>query len=392
MSQKPLSGIKVIDFTRLFAGPFCTMLLADLGADVVKIESPDGDPIRVQGPPFYDGKSMGFIAVNRNKRSIVLDTKNPDQRAVARRLALEADVLVENFRPGVMDRMGLGYGELSAERPSLVYAAMSGMGATGPLKDKGAFDLTIQAEAGYMSLTGERDGSPIKLGTSVFDLVCGQYAMSAILAALYQREQTGRGQRIETSLYEGLVTYLVDAGAEWLLAGQLRRKWGSEHVSNVPYKAFQGSDGWIVIGAAVQRLYEALVGVLGRPDLATDERFATMRDRVVNRDELYAILDAEVSKWKIDELAARLDAANVPCSPVNTLDRVFEHPQTVARDMLVKVRKEDGGEMPMIGSGVKFERFDITEGWREPPALGAHTDEVLREWLGMSDGPRKVAS
>lgn len=391
MTHKPLSGIKVADFTRLFAGPFCTMLLADLGADVVKIESPDGDPIRAQGPPFYDGASMGFIAVNRNKRSIVLNTKLEEQRDVARKLALEADVVVENFRPGVMDRMGLGYADLSAQNPRLVYAAMSGMGATGPLKDKGAFDLTIQAEAGYMSLTGERDGSPIKLGTSAFDLVCGQYALSAILAALYDRERTGRGQRVETSLFEGVVSYLVDAGAEWLLAGQLRRKWGSEHVSNVPYKAFEGADGWIVIGAAVQRLYDSLVQVLGRPELATDERFKTMRDRVANRDALYEILDAEVRKWPIGQLADKLDEAGVPCAPVNTLDKVFEHPQSLARDMLVKVRKGDGGEMPMIGSAMKFEHFDIAAGWHEPPALGSHTDEVLRDWLGMTDGQREAS-
>lgn len=391
MPNKPLSHIKVVDFTRLFAGPFCTMLLADLGADVVKIESPKGDPIREQGPPFYDGKSMGFIAVNRNKRSIVLDTKKEEEREIARKLALEADVLVENFRPGVMDRMGLGYDQLATENPGLVYAAMSGMGATGPLKNKGAFDLTIQAEAGYMSLTGERDGSPIKLGTSAFDLVCGQYAMSAILAALLDRERTGKGQRIETSLFEGLVTYLVDAGAEWLLAGQLREKWGSEHVSNVPYKAFAGEDGWIVIGAAVQGLYESLVQVLGRPELIEDERFATMRGRVVHRDELYGILDAEVIKWKVDELAAQLDEAGVPCAPVNSLDRVFAHPQTLAREMLVNVRKEDGGEMPMIGSAVKFQNFQVTEGWHEPPALGAHTDEVMGDWLGDAAG-QKTAS
>ncbi len=393
MSKKPLEGIKVVDFTRLFAGPFCTMLLADLGADVVKIESPEGDPIRTQGPPFYDGKSMGFIAVNRNKRSIVLNTKNEDEREIAHKLALEADVLVENFRPGVMDRMGLGYETLSKENPRLVYAAMSGMGATGPMKDKGAFDLTIQAEGGYMSLTGERDGSPIKLGTSAFDLVCGQYATTAILTALYERERTGKGQRVETSLFEGIVTYLVDAGAEWLLAGQLRRKWGSEHVSNVPYKAFEGSDGYIVIGAAVPRLFTSFCEVLGRPDIATDARFRTMQDRVVNRDTLYEILDAEVAKWSIDELADKLDAANVPCAPVNTLDRVFEHPQTVARDMLVHATKADGSEMPMIGSAMKFERFKVTDGWREPPALGQDTESVLAEWLGEGvKAPAKAAS
>jgi succinate--hydroxymethylglutarate CoA-transferase len=384
MQDKPLRGVKVADFTRLFAGPFCTMLLADLGADVVKIEAPEGDPIRHQGPPFYDGKSMGFLAVNRNKRSVVLDAKDPKQLALTRQLAEKADIVVENFRPGVMERMGLGYAELSAKNPRQIYASISGMGATGPLRDKGAFDLTIQAEGGFMSLTGEPDGAPIKLGTSVFDLVCGQYALSAILTALYQRERTGRGSYVETSLFEGLVSYLVDAGLEWLLMGNLRPKWGSEHASNVPYKAFKAADGWIVIGAAVQRLYEALLKVLGRTDLLQDARFTTMKDRVTHRKELYAILDAEVAKWSVAELAAKLDAANVPCAPVNTMEGVFKHPQTLARNMRVEARKQDGTTMPMIGSAIKFRDFDISSEWTAPPALGEHTEEVLSDWLGLA--------
>lgn len=383
MAHKPLNGIKVVDFTRMFAGPFCAMLLADLGADVVKIESPDGDPIRHQGPPFYDKESMSFMAVNRNKRSVVLNAKQPEDLKIIHQLVDQADIIVENFLPGVMERMGLGYDEVSKRRPQLIYAAMSGMGATGPLHDKKAFDLTIQAEAGFMSLTGEPEGQPIKLGTSVFDLVCGQYATNAIVTALYQRTQTGRGCRVETSLYEGLVSFLVDAGMEWLLMNNLRAKWGSEHASTVPYKAFKAKDGWIVIGAAVQRLYETFVEILGRADLATDPRFITLKGRVSNRAELYGILDAEVAKWPMAELAAKLDAAGVPCALVNTMKEVFEHPQTKARDMLVKIRKPDGSEMPMIGSAMKFSTFDITADWTAPPALGQHTGEVLEQWLGI---------
>ena len=384
MTDKPLKGIKVVDFTRMFAGPFCTMLLADLGADVVKIESPDGDPIRHQGPPFYDKESMSFLAVNRNKRSIVLNAKQPDDLAIIHKLVAEADVIVENFLPGVMDRMGLSYAEVAKKHPRLVYASMSGMGATGPQRDKKAFDLTVQAEAGFMSLTGERGGQPIKLGTSVFDLVCGQYATSAILAAILQRKTTDKGCLIETSLFEGLVTFLVDAGMEWLLTNKLRDKWGSEHVATVPYKAFKAKDGWIVIGGSVQRLYETFMNILGRDDLATDPRFATLKDRVSNRVTLYEILDAEVEKWPMAELAEKLDAAGVPCALVNTMKEVFEHPQTAARNMLLKIPKTDGGEMPMIGSAMTFNTFDITEGWTAPPALGQHTDEILNEWLGIA--------
>lgn len=392
MNNKPLEGVRVLDFTRMFAGPFCAMLLADLGADVVKVEAPEGDPIRMQGPPFYDGHSMGFLAVNRNKRSIVLNTKEKRDRELAFALACKADVVVENFRPSVMGRMGLGYKDLSAKNPRIIYASLSGMGATGPFKDKGGFDLTVQAEGGYMSLTGERDGKPIKLGTSAFDLICGQYAMGAIMTALFDRERTGRGHRIETSLFEGVVSFLVDAGLEWLLTGNQRRKWGSEHSSSVPYKAFEAADGWIVIGAGVDRLYENLVRVLGRAELIADPRFNTLRGRVSHRDELYAILDAEVRKWRVDDLIGKLEDAGVPSAPVNTMERVFKHPQALARGMQVIAPKAGGGEMPLIGPAVKYENFNVAAGWTAPPKIGQHTKEVLKDWLGIEASDGTVAA
>jgi len=381
MLEKPLSGIRVLDFTRMFAGPFCTMLLGDLGADVVKIEAPEGDPIRAQGPPFFEGESMSYLAVNRNKRSIVLDMKREDDKATARALALKADVIVENFRPDVMGRLGVGYESVCAENPGVIYAAMSGMGATGPLRDKGAFDLTIQAEGGYMSLTGEAEGTPIKLGTSAFDLICGQYAMGAITTALYARERTGRGQKIETSLLEGMVSFLVDAGVEYLTMGTLRPKWGSEHPNNVPYKAFAAADGWIVVGAGAQHLYEGFVRVLKREDLAVDPRFRTLRDRVTNRAALYRILDEVVAQWKVEELVAALDAAGVPCAPVNDVAAVFRHPQVIERGMLQTVPRADGSQVPTIGPAAKFSSVDITQDWKAPPRLGEHGAEVLRDWL-----------
>jgi succinate--hydroxymethylglutarate CoA-transferase len=382
MSAKPLNGIKVLDFTRLFAGPFCTMLLGDLGADVVKIEAPEGDPIRAQGPPFHKGFSFSFLAANRNKRSIVIDMKAPDGKALARRLALTADVIVENFRPGVMDRLGLGYDDLAAERPGLIYAAMSGLGSDGPYKDVGAFDLTIQAEGGYMSLTGQRGGQPIKLGTSAFDLICGQYAMGAIATALFARERTGRGQRIETSLFESEITFLVDAGMEYLTTGVSRGKWGSEHANLVPYKAFEASDGWVVIGAGNQNLFEAFMKVIGRTDLAADPKFARLADRVANRDALYAILDQEVGGWTVAALVAGLSAAQVPCSPVNNMQQVFTHPQALHRGMVQKVEHPEYGELSVIGPAVKYGDFDVTENWQAPPLLGEHAEQILGEWLG----------
>lgn len=378
---RPLSGIRVLDFTRLFAGPFCTMLLGDLGADVVKVESPEGDPIRHQGPPFHAGHSMSFLACNRNKRSIVLDLRQPADKAIALELADAADIVVENFRPGVMERLGLGYAALSARAPRLIYASLSGMGADGPSKDVGAFDLTIQAEAGYMSITGDRSGKPVKLGTSAFDLVCGQYAMGAITTALYARERTGKGQRIETSLFESQITFLMDAAMEYLVTGRIRGKWGSEHSSLVPYKAFEAADGWIVIGAGMQNLFAGFLRVLGREELAGDPRFATLDARNRSRGELYAILDAEVRRWPVADLLARLHAEDVPASPVNDMAQVFAHPQAQHRGMRRALTHPDYGEVPTIGPAVKYGGFEITEGWTAPPNLGEHRAAVLRDWL-----------
>jgi succinate--hydroxymethylglutarate CoA-transferase len=385
MSQrKPLTGIKVLDFTRLFAGPFCTMLLGDLGADVAKVEAPEGDPIRQQGPPFYKNHSFSFLAANRNKRSIIVEMKSPEGKALVRKLALAADVIVENFRPGVMKRLGLDYQSLAAERPGLIYVSMSGFGGDGPYSEIGAFDLTIQAEGGYMSLTGERNGEPIKLGTSAFDLVCGQYAMGAVMTALFDRTRTGKGQLIETSLFEGEISFLVDAGMQYLTTGVSKGKWGSEHAQLVPYKAFEASDGWVVIGAGVQNLFERLLGVLGRGDLVTDARFAELSGRVTNRDALYEILDREVRRFAVADLVRKLGDAQVPCSPINNMEQVFNHPQALHRGMVQKVEHADYGALSVIGPAVKYSGFDIASEWQAPPLLGEHTEAVAKDWLGDS--------
>jgi succinate--hydroxymethylglutarate CoA-transferase len=384
--MKPLDGVRVADFTRLYAGPFCTMLLGDLGADVVKIEEPRaGDPIRAQGPPFHHGQGMSFLAANRNKRSVAVDVRKPEGREIARALALRADVVVENFRPGVMERLGLDYAGLAGANPGLIYASLSGFGADGPAQARGAFDLTIQAEAGYMSITGERGGAPIKLGTSAFDLVCGLYAKGAIAAALFQRTRTGRGQRIETSLLEAEVSFLVNAAMEYLLTGRNPEKWGSEHAQVVPYKAFRTADGWLVIGAGVQGLFESFVEVLGRDDLIGDERFATPAARVANRDQVYAVLDDEVRRWGTADLAKRLTAAGVACSPVNDMAGVFTHPQVLHRGMLRHLEHPVYGRVPTLGPAVKYSGSDVAAGWTAPPAVGEHTRAVLQQWLELAD-------
>jgi crotonobetainyl-CoA:carnitine CoA-transferase CaiB-like acyl-CoA transferase len=388
--QKPLAGLKVIDFTRVFAGPYCSMLLADLGADVVKVELPgEGDPLRSQGPPFHHGIGITFLATNRNKRSMTLDMGTDEGKQIARRLCLGADVLVENFRPDVMPRLGLGHERLAADNPRLVYASISGLGADGPDSKIGAFDLTIQAIGGYMSITGERDGEPIKLGTSAFDMIAGMNCHAAILAALLQRSVSGKGQKVETSLLEGEVAFLVNAALEYLLTGNNPRKWGSEHAQLVPYKAFQTADGWAVIGAGYQNVWEAFLGVLGRRDLIDDPRFRELADRVTNRDALYAILDPELRKHQTAPLLARLDAAKVPCAPVNDMRQVFEHAQVLHRGMLRPVQHPSYGELPQLGPAAKYSAFAVEADWTAPPLLGEHTEEVLREWLGME--PREIA-
>ena len=381
-NNKPLAGIRIADFTRILAGPYCAQLLGDLGADVVKVEIPGaGDPLRTQGPPFHEGNGLTWYAANRNKRSITLDMQTERGKQIARDLCLKADVVLENFRPGVMDRLGLDYASLSAVNPRLIYASMSGFGADGPDSMKGAFDLTIQAIGGYMNITGERGGEPIKTGTSAFDIVTGINCHAAVLAALFQRTATGRGQKIETSLLESEVAFLANAALEYLITGSEPQKWGSEHPQQVPYKAFQARDGWIVIGAGFNNLFAAFCQILGRKELATDPRFAELSGRVSHRDTLYEILDAEVRKHAKADLLERLDAAKVPCALVNNMQQVFADPQVRHRRMEQRLRHETYGEVPSVGPAVKFSEFDIAEGWSAPPVLGEHTQAVLSEWL-----------
>ncbi len=382
--SKPLAGIKVIDFTRVFAGPYCTMLLGDLGADVVKIEMPGaGDALRNQGPPFHHGLGITFLAANRNKRSLTLDMQTDAGKGLAYRLVREADVLVENFRPDVMPRLGLGYERLREEHPGLVYASISGLGADGPDMRQGAFDLTIQAIGGYMSITGERDGSPIKLGTSAFDMIAGMNCQAAILAALLQKHSSGKGQKIETSLLEGEVAFLANAALEYLLTGSNPKKWGSEHSQLVPYKAFKTADGYAVIGAGYQNLFEAFVKVLGCEQLITDARFLDVAGRVTNRDVLYALLDQEVVKHRTADLIEKLDAVKVPAAPVNNMEQVLSHRQVQHRGMVRMTEHPSYGAMPQLGPAAKYSAFDVASDWTAPPLLGEHSEEILGEWLNM---------
>jgi succinate--hydroxymethylglutarate CoA-transferase len=380
-SGRLLEGLRVLDFTHVVAGPYCTMLLGDLGADVIKVEPPGGDALRSQGPPFLNGHGLSFLACNRNKRSLVLDLSTSQGKTAARGLALRADVVVENFRPGVMERLNLGWESLREVNSRLVYCALSGFGSTGPYAQKGAFDLTIQAMGGYMSITGERDGGQVKLGTSAFDLIAGMNAAMAVQGALLRRSRTGRGGRVETSLFESEIAFLTNAGMHYLVTGENPQKWGSEHPEAVPYKAFRAADGWIVIAAALQQLYPRFVTAFGRPDLATDDRYATPAARNLNRVALYAELDSLIDKLPLSSLLATLEAAGVPAAPVNTVGQALEDPQSKARGMVLELQHPTYGPVSVLGSAIKLAGEDISSEWRAPPVLGEGGEAAMNEWL-----------
>lgn len=386
MPAKPYAGLKVLDFTRVLAGPYCTMLLGDLGADVVKVELPGtGDPLRLQGPPFHAGDGLTFLACNRNKRSLALDLKSAEGVALARRLAREADVLVENFRPGVMARLGLDYASLAADAPRLVYASISGYGSEGPDSRSGAFDLTIQAMGGYMSLTGDEAGGPIKLGTSAIDLAAGMHCQVAIAAALLQRLQTGTGQHVETSLLESQVALLVDTAVDYFRTGKVPGRRGAASTHAAPCKAFRTRDGaWLVIDAAQDDHFMALLAIVGRTSMQRDPRFSSGTARFGHQAELYALLEPRIAAFDLAALAFALREAGVPHAPVHDIGQALEHCRATHRDMVTSSAGVGDTALPQVASAVSYSAFDIGSGWTAPPSVGQHSAEVLAEWLGMS--------
>jgi formyl-CoA transferase len=380
----PLADIRVLDLTRVLAGPYCTMYLGDLGAEVVKVEQPGvGDDTRGWGPPFAGGESAYFLCVNRNKKSITIDLKSADGIALVRQLADRADVLIENFRPGAMDRLGLGEKDLRATNPRLIYASLSGFGADGPMADIPGYDLIVQAWGGLMSVTGTAESGPLKVGVAIIDLVAGLMLGKAIVAALYAREKIGVGQKIDTSLLEAEVAALINAGSNYLVSGKVPGRWGNAHPTIVPYQSFQTSDSFLVLGAASEGIWQRLCPALGRADLANDSRFAKNADRVENRDELIAIL-AEIFRARTTaEWIAALNRAEVPCAPIQTIDQVFAAPQVQHRNMLVEIDHPTAGRLKMAGIPVKFSATPASVRL-PPPLLGEHSLDVLGNWLGMT--------
>jgi formyl-CoA transferase/CoA:oxalate CoA-transferase len=385
-----LGGIKVLDLSRVLSGPFATMTLADMGADVVKVEEPTrGDDTRQWGPPFQEDQAAYFLAVNRNKRSVAIDMKSEAGHAAVRALADWADVIVENFRPGTAERLGLGYAEVSRTNPRVVYASISGYGQTGPDSQLPGYDAVAQARSGLMSVTGEPGRTPVRVGVSSTDLTAGMWALVGILAALYRREETGRGQWIDVSLLDGQISWLTYVASGYFATGKVPQRYGSAHPTIAPYQAFDTTDGSVMIAVGNDGLWARFLPVVGLEHLADDPRFVHNPQRIENRDELIGLIAPRIAARPTAEWVARLSEAGVPAGPVNTVDQVMTDPQVVARDMVWEVEHPTAGHLRMVACPLKMSE-STTSVRLAPPLLGQHTDEVLAE-LGLQPAKADVA-
>ncbi len=377
----PLEGVRVLDLSRVLAGPYATMVLADLGADVVKVEHPErGDDTRHWGPPFAGGESAYFLSVNRNKRSIGVDLKDPEGLEKIKRLAAGADVLIENMRRGALEKFGLGYEALKESNPDLIYCSVTGFGP-GKDRDRPGYDFLIQARAGIMGITGFPDGEPTKVGVAIADIVCGLHAATAILAALHRRGVTGEGARIEVPLFEATLSWLANRGQEYLVSGEDKGRMGNAHPTIVPYQTLDASDRPIAVAVGNDAQFRRLCEAIGRVELADDERYATNPARVANREELVEILQQEFSQRTADEWVEKIREAGVPIGPVNTLADVFSDEHVLGSGILQTVEHPAAGVLKMLASPVLVdgERPPVR---RPPPTLGQHTEGVRDEgWI-----------
>lgn len=395
--MRPLNNIRILDITRALAGPYCTMMLGDLGADVIKVERPEsGDESRGWGPPFvgepygpYPGESAYFIAANRNKRSLTVNIQTPEGQEIIRQLARVSDVLIENYRTGDLDKLGLGYSTLHSLYPKLIYCSISGYGRTGPFAKRPGYDAILQAEGGMMSITGPVDGPPSRVGIPIIDITSGMFAATAILAALHSRDVTGEGQLIDISLLDSHIALLANVASNYLVGGNPPLRLGNAHPNLAPYEAFPARDGWFILGVANERQWGLLCDMLGRLDMKTDERFSSNGKRVANRNALIEELNKIFSQRDVNDWLADMMKADLPCGPINSIPQVFAHPQAQARDMTLETDHPTAGMVRLTGFPYKLSETpaDIH---RPPPLLGEHNEEVLTTLLNYS--PEDVAS
>ncbi len=382
---RPLDGIRIVDLSRIVAGPLATQIFGDYGAEVIKIEQPGvGDDSRAWVPPKApDGSAAYFLSINRNKKSVTLNLKHSRGKALLKALVARADVVIENFKPGTMEDLGLDYEVLSRDTPRLIYCQISGFGNSGPARERAGYDSILQGITGLMSITGERDGPPVKAGVALIDEITALYAHGAILAALLHRERTGQGQKVECSLLESGVAAMMNAATAYLVAGAVQGRWGSAHESLVPYQAFKARDGYLIIGAGNDRLWKAFCEVLGAPEWTDDPRFDTNLKRVERREELVRLIEQRLQARGRDEWIAAFAAAGLPTGPINTVDQVFEDPQVLHRGMAQEIEHPTAGRVKLVGIPVKF---TATPGEIRlpPPLLGQHTEEVLTGLLGLT--------
>ncbi|MGA8360859.1 MAG: CaiB/BaiF CoA-transferase family protein [Candidatus Dormiibacterota bacterium] len=380
----PLAGVRILDLSRILSGPFATMIFADLGADVIKLENPrTGDDTREWAPPYQGDQSAYFLSVNRNKRGIAVDLKAARGREIAMRLVDISDVVIENFRPGTAGRLGLGYDDMSARNPRLIYASISGFGQTGPYVSEPGYDAIAQALGGLMSVTGEADGAPVRVGNSAADLGAAMWAAIGILAALHARHTTGLGEWIDISLLDGQIASLTYLAGGYFASGEVPRRYGSAHPSIVPYQALRTADGHLMVAVGNDTLWQRFAPLIGLPELVDDPRFVSNPQRVANRAQLIPLIEAALATRSSAEWAEDLTRVGIPAGAINSIAAALEHPQVEARNMVLTTQHPTAGTLRMTASPIKLSRY-TAKVRRPPPVLGEHTDEVLGE-LGYSD-------
>jgi formyl-CoA transferase len=383
-SETLLEGLRVIDLTRILAGPYCTMLLGDLGADVIKIEVPDrGDDTRQWGPPFTaGGQSAYFLAANRNKRSLTLNLKSDRGMEILSGLIRQSDVLIENFRAGTLEKWGLDYEQLRALKPDLIYCTVTGYGYTGPYRDRPGYDFVVQALGGFMSVTGPEDGEPYRAGIAIADLASGIYASNAVLASLFARERTGKGQRIDISLLDCQVALMSYVASNHLVSKDPPRRFGNAHPNIVPYEVFEAEDGYFAFAAGNDLQWTTFCKAVDREAWEADERFATNPARIENRTELVGLLNELFATRTISEWIELCESIGLPASPINTMDDVFADPQVLARELVMEVPHHTEGSVPLLRSPLNIPTAP-SKVRHPPPTLGQHTDEILAELLSF---------